>query len=74
MGPNGKFGPIPDVELAKDPIQVFLDGAFGQPEFKGDVFIRFRHGDEANDLRFPRGDAPTRLAPAARAGASALRA
>ena len=51
--PNCKLRTVRNPELAKDPIQVFLDGAFGEVQLVRNFLIQLGFAHEIHDLLFP---------------------
>jgi hypothetical protein len=51
--PDGQLGPIVDLELSKDPVQVFLYRAFGQMKLMSNLLIGFAKSNQGDDLPFP---------------------
>src|SRR5690348_13212946 len=49
-GPEGEFGPVLDLELPEDPVQILFDRAFRQSEFERDLLIQLGLRHEVHDL------------------------
>lgn len=54
--PNGQFGSIRGPHFAKDPVQVFLDGAFGEVQLVSDFLVQFGLTDELDNLLLPKAE------------------
>lgn len=50
--PNCKIGPVLDVELAEDPVEVFLNGALCEVQFERDFFVQLGTRHEVSNLSF----------------------
>jgi hypothetical protein len=54
--PNRQLGTIGHSELAKNSIQILLDGAFGEVQFISNLFVELGLGNQVDYLPFPKAE------------------